>query len=123
MTRTVEELQQQVTRLRGYMGHFKNRMEGCITTLQRTRIDLQKIIKLEKKGDVDDLATVAANRIEAVINAPAGVRLDVEAVEASPELLEKHAVVLYFETQADKDELVAQIHLSKPGMRSVDIDK
>jgi hypothetical protein len=122
MTRTPQELADQVVRLRGYMGYFKQRMEACITTLQRTRMDLQKIVTLEKKPDVDALAALAVNRIEAIVNAPAGVRLDVEAVEAAPELLGKLALVMYFETEADKDELVAAIHMIKPGMRAVSIE-
>lgn len=126
MTRTVEELQAQVMRLRGYMGHFKHRMEDCIATLQHTERDL-RTLQAAALADPNCMAAVkerfetAISRIGAVVSAPPGVRLDVEAVEAAPELLGKHAVVMYFETAADKDELVAAIAIGKPGMRSVDI--
>jgi hypothetical protein len=127
MTRTVEELQQQVIRLRGYMSHFKNRMEGCISTLQRTSRDLSILLSEESKqmpiAELRGVLTNARARIEAVVSAPPGVRLDVEAVEAAPELLGKHAIVMYFETQEDADEIAASIQAAKPGMRSVAIAK
>jgi len=48
-------------------------------------------------------------------------RLDQEALDASPELRGKNAVVLYFETDADREEFVALVKLAKPGMRAVNI--
>lgn len=127
MTRTVQELSEQVTRLRGYMSHFKNRMEGFLSTLQRTNRDLTALLAPEaKQTSLEDVRSTLANaqkRIEAVISAKPGVRLDVEAVEASPELLDAHAVVCYFPTAADKDEFVALMKEAKPGMRAVSIDK
>lgn len=125
MTRTVEELQQQSVRLRGYMSYFKNRMEGFLSTLQRTNRDLNTLLSPESAQlpieEVRNALKNAKSRIEAVVSAKEGVRMDVEAVEASPELLDAHAVVLYFPTKADADEIIAQIQRAKPGMRSVDI--
>lgn len=48
-------------------------------------------------------------------------RADAEAIAAVPELKGKNAVVLYFETPEDRDELVALIKQEKPGMRAVNI--
>jgi hypothetical protein len=127
MTRTLEELQAQVARLRGYMGHFKHRMEDCIATLQHTQRDL---LTLQAAALADPNCTsavkerfvTAISRIGAVVSAPPGARLDVEALEATPELIGKRAVVLYFETDADRDELTAAIAREKPGMRSVNLE-
>lgn len=52
------------------------------------------------------------------VNTP---RADAEAIAAVPELKDKHAVVLYFETDGDRDELVALIQQAKPGMRAVNL--
>lgn len=48
-------------------------------------------------------------------------RPDEEAIAAVPELRGKRAIVLYFETDADRAEFVALIHEAKPGMRTVKI--
>lgn len=125
MTRTVEELQQQSVRLRGYMSYFKNRMEGFLSTLQRTNRDITVLLSPESKQlsieEVRNSLKNAQSRIEAVVSAKEGVRMDVEAVEAAPELLHAHAVVLYFPTKANAEEVIATIKLAMPDMRSVDI--
>lgn len=46
-------------------------------------------------------------------------RADAEALAAVPELKDKHALVLYFLTDADRDEFVGLVHEAKPGMRTV----
>lgn len=48
-------------------------------------------------------------------------RPDAAAIAAVPGLAGKNAVVLYFETEQDREELVAAIHQAKPGMRAVKI--
>lgn len=48
-------------------------------------------------------------------------RPDAACLAAVPELKGKNAVVLYFETPEDRDELVALIHVAKPGMRAVNL--
>lgn len=48
-------------------------------------------------------------------------RPDATAVNAVPLLVGKKAVVLYFETELDRDELVALIHEAKPNMRAVNL--
>ena len=48
-------------------------------------------------------------------------RIDQKALDATPELRGKNAVVLYFETDADREEFVALMKLAKPGMRAVNI--
>lgn len=125
MTRTVEELQQQAVRLRGYLNYFKERMEGFLSTLNRTNRDITLLLAPESKQlSIEEVRNTLKNcqsRIEAVTSAKPGVRMDVEAVEASPELLDAHAVVMYFPTKADADEVIATIKMAKPGMRSVDI--
>jgi hypothetical protein len=49
------------------------------------------------------------------------IRPDAAALNAAPELTDKSAVVLYFETPADRDEVVELIQLAKPGMRPVNL--
>lgn len=46
-------------------------------------------------------------------------RPDAEALNAVSDLRGKNAVVLYFETDADREEFIALIHEAKPGMRTV----
>lgn len=48
-------------------------------------------------------------------------RPDAEAIAAAPTLKGKKAVVLYFETEQNRDELVALIQEAKPGMRAVNL--
>ena len=46
-------------------------------------------------------------------------RLDAEAIEAAPVLADKKALVLYFETDADRDEMVELMRPIYKGMRTV----
>lgn len=46
-------------------------------------------------------------------------RPDAEAIAAVPQLKDARALVLYFPTDADRDEFVSLIHEAKPGMRTV----
>jgi hypothetical protein len=48
-------------------------------------------------------------------------RVDQEAIDAVPALRDKKAVVLYFETDEDREGFVRAIHVIKPGMRSVNL--
>jgi hypothetical protein len=116
MTRTVDELTAQVARLRGYMGHFKNRMEAYIVLAQHSRRDMERVLYDFKDlpAPAKEKIEMAIARIKDVMNAKPGVRLDVEALEATPELIGKTAVVIYFETEADRDELVLAMKATKP---------
>lgn len=48
-------------------------------------------------------------------------RPDADALNAAPALVGKKAVVLYFDTERDRDELVALIREAKPNMRAVNL--
>lgn len=48
-------------------------------------------------------------------------RPDQLALDAVPDLKGKNAVVVYFNTDADREEFIAALHEAKPGMRSVKI--
>lgn len=48
-------------------------------------------------------------------------RPDQDALDAVPALKDAKAVVLYFPTEADRDEFVAIVQEAKPGMRAVNL--
>lgn len=56
-------------------------------------------------------------RLEAQFQA----RPDAEAIAAAPSLRDKKAVVLYFETDADRDEVVELLKQVHPDMRAVNV--
>ena len=62
-----------------------------------------------------------ADQIGSPVETSREPRSDAECLAAVPDLKGKNAVVLYFETPEDRDELVALIHEAKPGMKAVNL--
>lgn len=52
---------------------------------------------------------------------PPAARPDSEVLQAVPQLADKKAVVLYFETDEGRDEVVAAIQAMQPNMRAVNL--
>lgn len=50
-----------------------------------------------------------------------GKRVDADAIAAAPELADKKALVLYFETDADRDEMIEACRAAMPGARTVKV--
>jgi hypothetical protein len=57
----------------------------------------------------------------AILAGRAAPRPDAEAVAAAPSLKDKKAVVLYFATDTDRDELVEALTAAYPDMRAVNL--
>lgn len=58
-------------------------------------------------------------RLQGIIDRlPAEGRPDAVALKAAPELIGKHAIVLYFNSDADRDEFVLAIREAKPNMHT-----
>lgn len=52
---------------------------------------------------------------------PAPSRIDAPAIAAAPELVGKKALVLYFETEADRDEMISACKAALPNARTVKV--
>lgn len=99
----------------------------CIDRIEILEAPANEVIKLAQADSVDTTALLNAylkrderqRRELAKLNARlAQARPDAEAVQAVPALAGKKAVVLYFETDADLDEMVAALRAAKPNMRT-----
>lgn len=75
-----------------------------------------RFVDPDPRRTLEALQASIARARDAALERP---RPDAEALAAVPSLRGAKALVLYFPTDADRDEFVALIHEAKPNMRSV----
>lgn len=103
----------------------RDRLRAALELIAEGTICAELFPTLDIEKDVWELrAKTALTVSRAVLEHQPAAQTDLaddEAIAAVPELKGKNAVVLYFNTPEDRDELVAAIHKAKPGMRAVNI--